>query len=89
VNITPEKLRIYEKFHGDIDGFARGGTLSEKQSITGEDWRFIDEILQSLVIVQAGLADPEFESRVQARLQGAAQHAQVLERLCQLSKPKA
>jgi len=84
--ITSEKLRIYERFHGDIDGFARGGKLGERLSITDEDWHLIDEILQSLVIVQAGRANPEFEASVRARLLGAAQDEQVFERLCQLAK---
>jgi hypothetical protein len=86
--ITREMLRIYEKFHGDIDGFARGGKLGERLSITEKDWHFIDEILQSLVIVQAGRANPEFEASVRARLLGAAQDEQVFERLYELAKPK-
>lgn len=86
--ITQDKLRIFEKFGGDIDGFARGSTINERESITDRDWRFIEEILQSLLIVQSGAASADFEAQVRARTIDAAQDEQVYERLFQLSKPK-
>jgi hypothetical protein len=85
--ITREKLRIYEKFGGDIDGWARTSKLSE-QSITDQDWRLIDEILQSLVIVQSGLASPDFEAQARARTADIAQDEDVRGRLFQLAKSK-
>lgn len=86
--ITRDKLRIYEKFGGDIDGFARGSKTKERESIEDQDWRIIDEILQSLVIVQSGLASADFEARARASLIDATEDEQVCERLFQLSKPK-
>jgi hypothetical protein len=85
--ITREKLRIYEKFGGDIDSLARG-PKSEQESITDQDWRLIGELLQSLLIVQSGMASADFEARARARTIDAAQDEQVCERLFQLSKPK-
>jgi len=85
--ITREKLRIYEKFGGDIDGWARASKLSE-QSITDQDWRLIDEVLQSLVIVQSGLASPDFEAQARARTADIAQDEDVRGRLFQLAKSK-
>jgi hypothetical protein len=87
--ITPEKLRIYEKFRGDIDGFARGSKLSEREFITDQDWRLIDEILQSLSIVQSGFASADLEARARARTIEAAQDEDVRKRLFKLSEPKA
>jgi len=86
--IAQDKLRIYEKFGGDIDGFARGSKVGERGSIADRDWRLIDEILQSLLIVQSGLANAAFEAQVRARALDAAEDEQVFERLFQLSKPK-
>ena len=85
--ITRENLRIYEKFGGDIDGFARGSKPSERESITDQDWHLIEEIRQSLSIVQSGLATADFEARVRARVIDVAQDKDVRERLFQLSKP--
>jgi len=83
--ITLEKLRIYEKFGGDIDGFSRS-KLSE--SITDQDWHLIGELLQGLSIVQSGLASADFESRVRARTVEVAEDEDVCERLFQLSRLK-
>jgi hypothetical protein len=83
--ITLEKLRLYEKYGGDMDHLS----LSERESIIDHDWSLIDEILQGLLIVQAGLANSEFEAKVRARTIDAAQDEQVYVRLLQLSKTKA
>jgi hypothetical protein len=87
--ITREKLRIYETSGGDTDGFARASNLSERLSITDEDWRLIEELRQGLSIVQSGLASADFEARVRARTVDVAQDEHVRERLFQLAKPKA
>jgi hypothetical protein len=83
--ITREKLRIYEKYDGDIDAWARASTLRDKSSITDQDWHSIDQILQSLLIVQSGLASADFESQVRARTMDVTEDEYVRERLCQLS----
>lgn len=87
--ITGEKLRIYEKFGGDSDGFARSATLSERLAITDAEWHLIEEIRQSLFIVQSGLASREFEASVRARLHAVVEDEKVNERLCQLAKPRS
>jgi hypothetical protein len=87
--ITQEKLRIYEKFNGDMDGFSRGSKPSEWDSITDQDWRLIDHLLQSLIIVQSGSASAEFEAQVRERMIDAAEDESVCERLLYLSEPKS
>lgn len=86
--ISQEKLRIYERFKGDIDGFSRGSKASERDAITDADWRLIDELLQSLTIVRSGSASGEFEAQVRKRLVDAAQDENVREQLFRLSEPK-
>lgn len=85
--ITREKLRIYEKFGGDIDGWARTSQLSER-SITDQDWHSIDEVLQSLLIVQSGLASADFEAQARARTVDIAQDEYVCVRLFELAQSK-
>jgi hypothetical protein len=70
--ITYEKLRIYEKFDGDPDGFSRGGSANERQLFADGDWRLIGELLQALTIVQSGAATSEFEEQVNRQLSNAA-----------------
>jgi len=86
--ITSDKVRIYEKYDGDIDGFARSSKISELDILTDQDWRFIDEILQRLLIIQSGLGSTDFEEQARAMLMEAVHDENVRERLFQLSKPK-
>lgn len=87
--ITQEKLETFEKFNGDIDGFSRGSRPSEQDSITDHEWNLIEELLQSLTIVQSGSASAEFEAQVRARMVDATQDETVRERLFHLSRPGA
>ena len=51
--ITDEKLTIYQKFGGDIDGWVRAATPHEKALMTDADWADISEILLRLAIVKS------------------------------------
>jgi hypothetical protein len=83
--ITREKLRIYENYDGDIDGWVRMARPGEK-SIEDRDWPLINEMLQSLRIVQSGLANADFEARVRARVAEISQDEDVRGRLLELGK---
>ncbi len=50
--ITTDKLRIHQRYKGDVDGWARAGNPSEKQAMTDQDWSDIDELLQRLALVK-------------------------------------
>ncbi len=86
--ITLDKLRIYEKFGGDYDGFARASRSGQLGSMSNQDWQLIDELLRCLWMVQSGLASDAFEAQTRAKALEAAEDEQVLERFFQLSKPK-
>jgi len=51
--ITAEKLRIHQRYKGDIDGWARTGDPLEKRAMTDQDWTDIDELLQRLALVKS------------------------------------
>jgi hypothetical protein len=85
--ITREKLRVYENYDGDIDAWARASKLSEL-AITDQDWCLIGEILQSLHIVQSGLASVEFEAQARARALHASQDEYVCKRFFELAKSR-
>jgi hypothetical protein len=46
--ITAEKLRIYESYSGDMDGWARVRDASGLRAMTDQDWFDIGELLQRL-----------------------------------------
>jgi len=60
--ITLEKLRIFEKYDGDADGFARTGKKSEKEIFKNQDWLLIDSMIQDLELIKNGLCSKNFES---------------------------
>lgn len=58
--ITREKIAVYEKFDGDIDGRARCGTKMDHELITDDEWFLISNLVQRLKVVENGLASSEF-----------------------------
>ena len=65
--LNTEKIEVYRRFKGDADGFSRTQE-SQRSDITDDDWSAIDELRQSLFIVAAGKASPEFAASVERRL---------------------
>ncbi len=66
--ITIDKLNIYRKYSGDIDGFAKSGQETEKQNISSDDWGLIDEFSQSLKLINNNLTSSDFAKSTLARL---------------------
>lgn len=62
--ITEQKIEIYKKYQGDIDGFSRGGKKREKNLFDEKDWSLIDSVLQDLEIVNAGLCASDYKERL-------------------------
>ncbi len=65
--LTVEKLKIYEKFGGDIDGWARMSRGRDPSGMTDADSYLIDELLMGLAAA-AGSASSSFSQHVEARM---------------------
>ena len=63
--LTREKIEMYQRFGGDLDGFSRSGDASV---IEQDDWSLIDELCQAIYLVKTGKAGREFAERVEERL---------------------
>jgi hypothetical protein len=61
-------LEIYARFDGDVDGFSRGGSELEKAEMPDPAWGRISSLLQSLGLVDRGLAAPTFAADLDASL---------------------
>lgn len=83
--LTLEKLRVYESFEGDIDGWARTARPRNLAGMTDEDWYLIDELRQALHQVAAGLASPHYAAHVEQRLLAVTDGDPVRERLRRLA----
>jgi len=66
--LTVDKLRIYEQFDGDIDGWARTSSGQATTGMTDEDWYLIDELLMGLATIKTGVASASYAQQVEQRL---------------------
>lgn len=61
--ITLKKLNVYHKYSGDIDQFGRAGIRKDHKIISGEEWFFLRNILQSLDMVKKKVTSTEFSNK--------------------------
>lgn len=66
--ITTEKLKIFDKYKGDIDAFARIGRETEKTVLTDNDWQLIDSFKQDIELINNGLSSSDFNSKTIAQI---------------------
>ena len=79
--IPDEKLTIYQRYGGDIDGWVRSAVSLEKALMTDEDWAVIGELLQRLAIVKSGRAAESYESETDRMIAARVTDERVLKRL--------
>ena len=82
--ITNEKLRIYRRYSGDVDGFARSGSLAEREVISDADWRDLSSIVQRLATVKRGLASEGHAADLLAELHRLAADSKVAKEILDL-----
>jgi hypothetical protein len=70
--ITQEKLKIFNKYEGDEDRFARGGRSREKELFALDDWSLINDFQQRLEMIEKGLTSSDFETNTLADLKAVS-----------------
>lgn len=66
--ITQNKIKIYKRYTGDIDSWARSGSKKEKLVMEDNDWYIIDGFIQDLTLVKKGLTSLTFNDNLNNRL---------------------
>jgi hypothetical protein len=66
--LTIEKINIYNKFGGDIDGFSRGRKTSEENLFSDNDWSLIDEFEQDVKLISDRLVSKEYRENALIKL---------------------
>jgi hypothetical protein len=66
--ITTEKLKIFDKYKGDNDAFARVGRETEKTVLTDNDWQLIDSFKQDIELINKGLSSSDYNSKTIAQI---------------------
>jgi hypothetical protein len=84
--ISNEKLTVFERYGGDIDGWVRVGTPAEKALMTDEDWAAIAELLQRLATVKSGHAAESYQAETRRLVAAATVDENVAKRLIEYAK---
>ncbi len=66
--INKQKIEIFKKYNGDIDGFSRFGKKREKDIFSDGDWSEIDSVLQDLEMIKNGLCSIDYKKRTEEKL---------------------
>jgi len=79
--ITEQKLKIYKKYKGDIDHFARSGRVKERSIFNDRDWHQILELHQGFLLISKGKASKEFENNYQDLLKNYINDVEVISKI--------
>jgi hypothetical protein len=66
--INREKIKVYKKYDGDIDYWARNGSKKEKLIISDKDWYVIDGLIQDFFLIKGGLTSSSFNDNFKNKL---------------------
>jgi len=94
IKITAAMLRTYLWYRGDVDIYARdtwvrGGTPFEGVEVPNEAWKQISLLLQSLGMVERGLASPAFAAEVHDSLERLAADHAAREEILRIARTRA
>lgn len=85
--ITQEKLKIFSRYNGDVDMWAKTGGVKVKDVMQSSDWYLIDELIQDLRLIKKGLVSDKFAKKLNERLEENCDNEQTkgqLEKLAEM-----
>ncbi len=83
--ITKDKVRLFDKYDGDVDSWARSGSKKEKSMMADGDWHVIEGFVHDLFLVTKGLASPEFRNNLNGRLSESCEGEETIRYLQKLA----
>ena len=83
--LTLAKIQTYQRFRGDIDGFARAGGR-DSSGITDEDWWLIGRLEQAIYLVASRQAADSFRVQTEQELHAVTADEQTREALRSLAE---
>ncbi|WP_156308944.1 hypothetical protein [Sphingobacterium endophyticum] len=76
--ITIDKIKIYKRFNGEIDGWARVGT-KEESIMNDHAWILIEGYIQDINFVKKGLASYALMKSLNERLNENCDSKEIIE----------
>jgi hypothetical protein len=66
--ITQEKIGIYIRYDGDIDGFVRVGSAKEKEIMNDNDFFEIQNLIQDIILMRRNLSSKQYTENTRKKL---------------------
>lgn len=66
--ITNEKIKIYLRYRGDIDGFTLVGAPDEKAIVAESEFYEIRDLTQDIILMKRNLVSKEYAKRVRNKI---------------------
>ena len=84
--ITPDKLKIYARYKGDVDMFARSGRSNEKTLMLDADFDLIQVLLQDANVLDRNLGSPQRTAEAMNRLRSNCSSEEVVAKIRKLAE---
>jgi hypothetical protein len=81
--ITKASLAVYERYAGDIDGWARVGDAKEKNAISDEIWSDIDWLRVEISALQKGQVSADYGKEIQQKIITKTENTETAQELLQ------
>ena len=86
--ITEDKIKIFERYDGNSDSWARNSSEKEKVVMTDDDWYIIESLIQDLFLVKNGLASLQFKDALNIKLKEKCDVEMTINQLKNLAEKK-
>ena len=84
--ITLDKLRIFNRYKGDLDMFVRTGRARDKQTISDDDRYLIDLLLQDATVLTRELGSAERNPQATKRIRENGESDDVVQQVHALAR---
>lgn len=83
--ITVNKVNIYIKYRGDIDGWSRNNSKKELSIIKDDDWYLMNSLIQDIKLLNKKLTSQEYSDKLQENLKLNCENDETINRLRKLA----
>lgn len=84
--VTQDKIKIYKRYNGDIDSWARSGSKKEKLIMNDNDWYIIEGLIQNLSLVKKGMASLIFSNDLNNKIKESCDSEETIQVLQQITE---
>lgn len=82
--ITKASLAVYERYAGDIDGWARVGDSEEKKVMSDEIWSEIDWLRSEISALRKGQVSEAYGNEIKEKLTATTENADTAQHLLEM-----